>query len=1046
MRALGICVGASTISMAGLERNGGGEIETLDVCIEPHHGNPRRHLIEMLNSLHVHRYNRVSVTGRSIRQILNLSSIPEPQAVEQALVYLNGRGENLDAVVSAGGETFLVYALGKDGRISTVHTGNKCASGTGEFFLQQIKRLGLDVGEATGLARSESPYRVSGRCSVFCKSDCTHAANKGVPKGRIVAGLCEMMAGKILEILNQVPRRDIMVIGGTALNDVVMDCLREKIKNLRVPDEAPYFEALGAALWALDNETAPFPGLERLFRGEKSSFAYLQPLADFQDRVEFKPPLRGMARAGDRLILGLDVGSTTTKAALVREGDDVIVASIYLRTNGDPVRASRECYRSLREQLGPLAEDVCITGVGVTGSGRQIAGLHAMTEGIVNEIAAHAAAAVWYDPDVDTIFEIGGQDAKYTCITNGVPSDYAMNEACSAGTGSFLEEAARESLDIGMEEIAGIALEGRRPPNFSDQCAAFINSDIKRAFHEGIAREDVVAGLVYSICMNYHKRVKGNRAVGQKVFMQGGVCYNRAVPLAMAAVTGRHIIVPPDPGLMGAFGVALEIKRRLELGLMQEQSFSLAVLRDRELDYGRPFTCNGGAERCDRKCEIARIRIEGKTHPFGGACNRWYNLRLSRMADTEGLDLVRTWERLVFDGRSGYENRPAGTIGINKSFFTDTFFPLYRRFFEELGFAVVLPETIRQEGVDRRGAAFCYPVEISHGFLEDLLSRRIDWLFLPHFKGNVQRNGNGSGNGKGNGRAPAKSITCPISQGEPYYLGTAFKDHPAYRDLKTAGRILSPVIDFSKGYAAAEEAFLEMARALGRTVREGRQAYAAAVNAQKAVAEAMRQAGRSVLEDLEANPGAFGVVVFGRSYNAFVSEAHMGIPRKFATRGIRVIPIDMLPIDDEPVHEQMYWSAGQAILKAASFVERHPQLFGCYITNFSCGPDSFLLGFFRDIMGGKPSLTLELDSHVADAGLETRIEAFLDIVKAWRELKRELKTDKSISPVSPLQAFTPSRFDYATSGSSTREGRRTPSSTPGCIWCSRRWAGSTPKP
>ena len=162
------------------------------------------------------------------------------------------------------------------------------------------------------------------------------------------------------------------------------------------------------------------------------------------------------------------------------------------------------------------------------------------------------------------------------------------------------------------------------------------------------------------------------------------------------------------------------------------------------------------------------------------------------------------------------------------------------------------------------------------------------------------------------------------------------------------------------------------------------------------------------LEELEADPGAFAVVVFGRSYNAFVSEAHMGIPRKFATRGIRVIPIDMLPTDDEPVHGQMYWSAGQSVLKAASFVERHPQLFGCYITNFSCGPDSFLIGFFRDIMGGKPSLTLELDSHVADAGLETRIEAFLDIVKACREMKK----GRPAVAAGPLRSFAASRFDY----------------------------------
>ncbi|HNQ02531.1 MAG TPA: BadF/BadG/BcrA/BcrD ATPase family protein, partial [Syntrophales bacterium] len=409
MKALGICVGASTISAAAVERDALGAVRIGEARVEAHHGNPRRTLLEMIRDVDAARYDRVCVTGRRFRQFLNLSSIPEPEAVEQALAHLNGRGENLEAVVSAGGETFLVYTLGKDGRISTVHTGNKCASGTGEFFLQQIKRLGMGVDEATGLARSESPYRVSGRCSVFCKSDCTHAANKGVPKGRIVAGLCQMMAGKILEILRQVPRRDIMVIGGTARNEVLMDHLRGEIENLRVPDEAPYFEALGAALWALENETAPFPGPEKLFREGESSFAVLRPLSDFADRVEFRPSRRGEARAGEALILGLDVGSTTTKAVLLRCEDDTVVASVYLRTRGDPVRASRECYRALGEQLGPLAPTVRIEGLGVTGSGRQIAGLHAMTEGIVNEIAAHAAAAVWFDPDVDTIFEIGGQ-------------------------------------------------------------------------------------------------------------------------------------------------------------------------------------------------------------------------------------------------------------------------------------------------------------------------------------------------------------------------------------------------------------------------------------------------------------------------------------------------------------------------------------------------------------------------------------------------------------------------------------------------------------
>jgi predicted CoA-substrate-specific enzyme activase len=174
-----------------------------------------------------------------------------------------------------------------------------------------------------------------------------------------------------------------------------------------------------------------------------------------------------------------------------------------------------------------------------------------MTDGVINEIIAHATAAVHFDKDVDTIFEIGGQDAKYTYITNGVPSDYAMNEACSAGTGSFLEEAAKESLGLQVTEIGPTAYQATNPPNFNDQCAAFIGSDIKSAAQEGIPQEDIVAGLVYSICMNYTNRVKGNRPVGKKVFMQGGVCYNKAIPAAMTALSGKEIVVPPEPGLMG---------------------------------------------------------------------------------------------------------------------------------------------------------------------------------------------------------------------------------------------------------------------------------------------------------------------------------------------------------------------------------------------------------------------------------------------------------------------------------------------------------------
>jgi len=984
MKSLGICIGATTLSTVGLHTGRDGSISTTDIFIEPHNGNPQETLLKTLKELDIDSYSKIAITGRKFRHFVNLSSISEPEAVETALFHLNGTGKHFNAIISAGGETFMVYALGKDGRITSVQTGNKCASGTGEFFLQQIRRMGISLGKAISIAQTEEPYMVSGRCSVFCKSDCTHATNKGVSKGRVVAGLCQMMAGKILEITKQIPRKDIIIIGGTSQNTVMINHLKKEITNLVVPKEAPYFEALGCALWALNNGTAPFPEMKNLLKKERDPFFYLPPLKNFESMVDFKTVEMGEAREGDCCILGLDVGSTTTKAIILRISDNKILSSIYLRTNSDPVRASRECYEDLYNQLGTLEDKMEIVGLGVTGSGRQIAGLHAMTDCIINEIIAHAAGALFFDPEVDTIFEIGGQDAKYTYITNGVASDYAMNEACSAGTGSFLEEAAKETLGIEMEEIGDIALRGQKPPNFNDQCAAFISSDIKSAFHEGINIDDIVAGLVYSICMNYDNRVKGNRQVGKRVFMQGGVCYNRAVPIAMASLTGKRIVVPPDPGLTGAFGVALEVKHRLEAGLTEEKSFSLKQLKDRTLKYGNSFICKGGKEKCDRKCEIARIEIEEKTYPFGGACNRWYNLRFNINVNVEKLDLVALYEKLVFHK---YINPPeefgvrknAKSIGINKSFWTNTYYPLYYNFFSAIGFKVQLPDIPEQEGMNRKGTAFCYPAEIAHGYFSNLLKKSPDYLFLPQQKGNYVEN------------APKNYSTCPLSQGEPYYLASAFKDHETYQKLKTKKGILSPVIDFSGGFKEAEDAFILVARELGIGKKKTRRAYAEALKVQETVFKEMKKEGVEVLAELEANPDMTAIVIFGRSYNAFVSEAHMGIPNKFASRGVKVIPFEFLPLKDEPVQDNMYWSAGQSILKGANFVKKHPQLFGCYITNFSCGPDSFLIGYFRNLMEEKPSLTLELDSHVADAGLETRIEAFIDIIKSFRELEKDKK-------------------------------------------------------
>ncbi|MBN2531454.1 MAG: hypothetical protein JXB88_01110 [Spirochaetales bacterium] len=979
LKAIGICLGASTISAVELS-NTHGELKVSRVVIKPHEGNPKDEFARVIDDLHVDGVP-VLVTGRKFREFVTLPSITESEAIEYALEFVAGDKKNFDAVVSAGGETFMVYRLDHDRKIAGISTGNKCASGTGEFFLQQIKRMNLGVVEAVDLAHKGEPYAVSGRCSVFCKSDCTHALNKGEPIANVTAGLCQMIAQKIIELLAKVPHDRIMVVGGTAQNRVVINHIKGEIGEVIVPEEAAYFEALGAALAAFDRGEKR--GTE-LFNKEHSSFTFLNPLKEFENLVTFNATEFAPARDGDRCIIGLDVGSTTTKAILLRVNDDKILGSIYLRTNGNPVEASRECYKSLLDQL--KGANITIIGIGVTGSGRQIAGLYSLTDGIINEIIAHAAAAVYFDPKVDTIFEIGGQDAKYTYITNSVASDYAMNEACSAGTGSFLEEAAYESLGVKVEDIAEYALKGERPPNFNDQCAAFISSDIKNATHEGISRNDILAGLVYSICFNYVNRVKGHRPVGEKIFMQGGVCYNKAVPLAMAAILRKPIVVPPEPGLMGSFGVALELKKRIQLGLIKEQSFHLELLINRKVTYEKSFICTGGKEKCDIKCSINRIKIEDKVYPFGGACNRYYNMRFKINVESEEFDLVKARKALIFEKYAPPQNLPenAITIGINNSFLSHRIFPLLYNFFTHLGCRVVIPDGMNEEALNRQTSSMCYPAQIAIGLFDNLLEKEPDYFFIPHIEEMYVPKGN---------KRKEFSATCIFIQGEAFWMRQVFKD----KDLN--GKILAPTINFGGNWKNGMKGFIDTAVALGFSEKKASGVFLRAVEIQEACEKEIREIGKKALDDLHAHPDKVATVILGRPYNALGELANKGIPKKLTSRGYIVIPFDMLPYIDEqmepPHHDYMHWEIGQQIIRASQVVKKDKQLYGVYITNFLCAIDSLLVSYFRRIMETKPSLTLELDGHTADAGINTRIEAFLDIIHNYIQVQKNVRDSLS---------------------------------------------------
>jgi predicted CoA-substrate-specific enzyme activase len=957
------------------------------ISVAAHDGNLRAafaRLFEDLGDARAFKGTRALVTGTEGRLRVKLPEIIAPVAIETALQAL---GLSPRAVVSMGGEDLVVYVLDKRGRIVSNYAGNKCASGTGEFFRQQLSRMNLTLADYTPLAERAKVFKLSARCSVFMKSDCTHRLNKGeATKGDIALSLSRVMADKVSEYLTKakIDQGQVVLVGGVTQNRFLVDFLKAawpKI-DIVVPKEAPYFEAFGAAHMA-ESVGTPMPDVEELLAATKAlSYATFPPLGELEAQVHYVPSIRGAYDPEAEYILGVDGGSTTTKVALVNAATMKVVASHYGRTHGDPVSAMRDCVRELKAQLGSARPN--ITLLATTGSSRELLGVFLETAGVYNEIIAHTVGTIYFEPNVDTIFEIGGQDAKYVLINNGVPIDYAMNEACSAGTGSFLEESAAGDLNIGSAaEIGPIALAAKSPLKFGEHCSAFINSDIRKAIQQGATREDIVAGLIFSIVANYTNRVVGNRSIGDHITLQGGVAKNPAIPLAFARVTGKRVTVPPDPELMGAFGVARLALLKHEEGRLRKSSFDLDQILVKAITYKDSFKCNS----CENLCDVRRLEVGGKKYPFGGRCSKFTNARKKRKINSDrAIDYTEVRTRMIFTEFAAKPEelvpKTNKVVGVPKAFSVHSLWPFYSWFFHTLGVRTRLSEKVVPEGIARQESNYCFPAEIAHGAIQDVLNEGVDYVFLPHFRDMPSME-----------EGPVHACVCPLTQGLPFFARHAFGLHD--------DRVLRPLVSFKHGWDASRPYFEDLAVKLGFTKSQGRSAYAVGLEKLQAYLAAYRAVGQKVLKEMAENPDQLYVALLGRPYNAFTRDANMGIPRKITSQGVAVVPFDMIYEPDDASVPNMYWYYGQQNMRASRKVRSVPNLYLTWISNFSCAPDSFMLHYVRWLMERKPYLILEIDSHTADAGLDTRVEAFLDIVDSYRraavpELPAEQKSRYSI--------------------------------------------------
>ncbi len=706
MSFVGINIGALTVKVVSVQS---------DDCraqVRAHQGRPLETLDELIAMPEFADAEYFGVSGQ-------MGHISEFASIQRALKEVGGE---FDAVVSLGGESFLVYTL-TGGKITNVRSHNKCAAGSGEFFVQLTDRMGLEIDDAIQLSFTGKVVPLASRCSVHCKSDVTHKLNRHeATPADILHRLHDSMANKVVALLQrgQHTLHRVLLIGGVTRNRALLEALRAKLpgSELVVLPQSPWFEAWGSALLTRDNPLHKSPQIAR-----PPAFDTFPPLADYQDLVQVITAGPLQAAPDGPMILGMDAGSTTTKVVLLDPAARAIVACHYARTRDDPVTAARECLKALIDQVGNRSVNL----VSTTGSARELIGAWMGTEQVYNEISAHAAGAAHFAADVDTIFEIGGQDAKYIYLRNGVPVGYAMNNACSAGTGSFLEESAQSDLGVSVSDIADIALAATSPVKFKTTCAAFINSDIRIAQQQGQKPDDILAGLVYAITENYLTKVKGQRPVGKKVLLQGGVALNRAVGYAFAHSVGRPIVIPPNPELLGALGVALLALDRS--GDRVHSATDLQTLAVAEMKPVGRFTCRA----CKMYCGIEQFEVAGRRFPFGGRCSLYENVWKRKEGIAPAPDLVEQRAAILYappkvindvEKRELRDSIPWSAdpasdaakwlfgdlfggpgptvpisetrIGIPRALTTHSLFPLYSTFFSALGMEAVLSGVIRR--------------------------------------------------------------------------------------------------------------------------------------------------------------------------------------------------------------------------------------------------------------------------------------------------------------------------------------------------------------
>ncbi|MDR2443232.1 MAG: acyl-CoA dehydratase activase [Deltaproteobacteria bacterium] len=998
---LGLDAGSISVKLALLDGSG----RLLADIYARHHGRPYATALSCLEDLFksydpasIHAPGVTGVSAGRLAELLGGQAVGEIMALTLAARRYSPDTKNL---IDIGGEDTKLLWFGQDPQLGLILSDFAmnaiCAAGTGSFLDQQAHRLGYDISRFGQLALdSQVPPRVAGRCSVFAKSDMIHLQQSATPDYEIIYGLCLAMARNLKSGLakGRPLTPPVLFVGGVAKNPGLARALKEILElddsGLNIPPHHLVFAAAGAAEVIVSevrdvakdivqdnvrdklknriNANQPtgikLDKLTAFTRDAHSNPTRLPPLvrptrspktAEFDwSKVSHKDPVD--------VYIGVDVGSVSTNVALVTP-QGRLVARQYLPTAGRPLEAIAKGFAAICPEVDGKAN---VLGACATGSGRYLTADYLGADMTVNEITAQATAAVAIDPAVDTIFEIGGQDSKYISIQDGVIVDFMMNKACAAGTGSFLEEQADK---LGLEikgEFGELALSAKGPVALGERCTVFMESDLVHHQQNGVDLKDLTAGLCHGIVANYLGRVVETRHIGQNIFFQGGTSFNQGVAAAFASKLGRSVTVPDNADVTGAVGAAMIARDRRT---WEKSSFVGFDLTRRGYQI-KSFECR----HCANRCEIRKVTVEGgRPFFYGSRCDR-YEEDGARAAKTSRFpDLFAFRSQACFNppelaqilSTESQESRPK--IGLIRTMFFAELGPFWSVFWAALGFEPIWSsptnKTIIHQGCERTESDFCFPIKAAHGHILDLKSKNVDHIFLPSMV-NMPASAN---------QGAPDNAACPYAQTLAFTASSAL-------DLKEPLFLTGPVF-FSEGEKSLTNSLIDIAAKASISASQVKAAIPLALKALESFQKTLQDKGREILATL--GPDDLAMVVVGRPYNGFDPGLNLRLNQKIADLGILALPMDLLPLDsthDEPMSH--YWRYGQKITAAATAISADDRLEGLYISNFGCGPDSFILHFFKHLLGKKPFLEIEIDEHSSDVGAVTRLEAFLDSLKA----------------------------------------------------------------